>query len=131
MWPAIVSAVSTLLSKVFDVVDKSIEDKDKAAELKASLQNTIIGSHLEELKAASSIIVAEAQGESWLQRSWRPITMLTFVSLIVARWLGLAAPGITETLEMKLMSIVEIGLGGYVIGRSLEKTAALWKVNGN
>lgn len=45
--------------------------------------------------------------------------MLTFVALIVARWLGWSEPNLAEAL--KLWDIVEIGLGGYVIGRSAEK----------
>ena len=49
--------------------------------------------------------------------------MLTFTALIVARWLGYSAPGITEAEALRLWSIVEIGLGGYVIGRSVEKVA--------
>src|SRR4051812_20702952 len=36
-------------------------------------------------KAAASIVEAEAKSEGWLTKSWRPITMLTFVALIVAR----------------------------------------------
>jgi hypothetical protein len=47
--------------------------------------------------------------------------MLTFGALIVARWLGYAAPGLSETEVTKLWSIVELGIGGYVIGRSAEK----------
>ena len=38
------------------------------------------------------------------------------------RWLGWSAPGISEAEALKLWNIVEIGLGGYVIGRSAEKT---------
>jgi hypothetical protein len=33
-----------------------------------------------------------------------------------------SAPGISEAEALKLWNIVEIGLGGYVIGRSAEKT---------
>ena len=64
---------------------------------------------------------AEAQGQSWLQRTWRPITMLVFVALIVARWFGWSAPYLSEAETLKMWSIVEVGLGGYVIGRSAEK----------
>ena len=49
--------------------------------------------------------------------------MLVFVGLIVARWFGWAAPGLSEAEYLKLWSIVEFGLGGYVIGRSVEKIA--------
>jgi hypothetical protein len=49
--------------------------------------------------------------------------MLTFGGLIVARWLGWSAPGISEAEVLKLWDIVQLGLGGYVIGRSIEKVA--------
>lgn len=72
-------------------------------------------------QAAADIVKAEAQSENWLASSWRPVTMLIFVGLIVARWFGWAAPNLAEEEYIKLWSIVELGLGGYVIGRSAEK----------
>ncbi len=69
------------------------------------------------LESQSNIIVAEAQGGSWLQRSWRPITMLVFLGLVVADSFGwLASP-----LAAEAWTLLQIGLGGYVAGRSLEK----------
>jgi hypothetical protein len=41
----------------------------------------------------------------------------------VARWLGWSAPGISDAEVLKLWDIVQLGLGGYVIGRSAEKIA--------
>lgn len=73
--------------------------------------------------AQAQIVQAEAASSNWLAASWRPITMLTFVALIVARWFGWAAPNLAEEEYLKLWDIVQLGLGGYVIGRSLEKTA--------
>ena len=73
-------------------------------------------------KAAADIIKTEAQSEHWLAACWRPMMMITFGILIVLRWLGWSAPGISEAEALKLWNIVEIGLGGYVIGRSAEKT---------
>lgn len=67
------------------------------------------------------IVKAEAQSDHWLAACWRPILMLTFGGLIVARWLGFSAPNITEAEVLKLWDIVQLGLGGYVIGRSVEK----------
>lgn len=49
--------------------------------------------------------------------------MLTFVALIVARWLGFTVEGIDRELEMSLMDIIQLGLGGYIVGRSGEKIA--------
>jgi len=47
--------------------------------------------------------------------------MLVFVALIVARRLGWSAPNLGEAEALNLWTIVEIGLGGYVIGRSAER----------
>ena len=74
-------------------------------------------------KAAADIVKTEAASTHWLAANWRPITMLTFVALIVARWLGYSAPGLSEAEVLKLWDITQLGLGGYVIGRSAEKLA--------
>ena len=71
--------------------------------------------------AQAQIVQSEAASSNWLAASWRPITMLTFVGLIVARWFGWAAPNLADAEYLKLWDIVQLGLGGYVIGRSVEK----------
>lgn len=73
--------------------------------------------------AQAEIVKTEAASEHWLAACWRPILMLTFGGLIVARWFGLAAPELDPAEYLKLWDIVELGLGGYVIGRSVEKIA--------
>lgn len=73
--------------------------------------------------AVAGIIKAEAQSVHWLTANWRPITMLTFVGLVVARWMGWTAPGMTEAEYLSIYDLIKIGLGGYVVGRSLEKLA--------
>ncbi len=124
MWPAILGPV---ISGIFSVIDKAVEDKDQATQIKARLQEMVLTGQMREIEEAAANIRAEAMGDSWLQRSWRPLTMLTFVSLIVAKWLGFTAPGVTEAVELALFEIIKIGLGGYVVGRSVEKGIRVWK----
>ncbi|WP_444897910.1 3TM-type holin [Microbulbifer sp. SSSA005] len=119
-----ISAISNLLGKV---IDKAFPDKTEANRLKAQVDSQLISMDLEELKAATQVITAEASGESWLQRNWRPVTMLTFVGLIVIHWLGWTAPNLSEDQTLALLEIVKIGLGGYVVGRSAEKAMKAWK----
>ena len=101
---------------------------DPADELKrAELEKTLALETMKQAQAielaAADIVKAEAQSGSVLAANWRPITMLVFVALIVARWFGWAAPNLAEEEYIKLWSIVEFGLGGYIIGRSVEKVA--------
>ncbi len=121
---ALIGPVAKVINSV---IDRAVPDKNEAYKLKAEAATAIHEQDMAELQAAVSVIVAEAQGGSWVQRSWRPITMLTFVGLIVAKWLGLTAPGVTEAVELELLGIVKVGLGGYVVGRSAEKVAKVWK----
>ena len=60
---------------------------------------------------------AQQKQPSWLKQNWRPITMLTFLMLIVCDSFGLLA----KPLPPDAWSLLKIGLGGYVIGRSAEK----------
>jgi len=85
---------------------------------------------LKELEAAASVITAEATSESWLTRTWRPITMLTFVGLVAAHWLGYTAPNISPNEIAALLDIVKIGLGGYMVSRGAEKSIKEWKKGG-
>jgi hypothetical protein len=111
----------SFLPIVGDVLDKIIPDPKAQAEAKVKLMELAQKGEFAEMNARADIIKAEASSESWLAQSWRPILMLTFGALIVARWMGYAAPGISDAEILKLWSIVELGLGGYVIGRTAEK----------
>ena len=110
------------------LVDKLFPDKDEANRLKATLTTMALNGELEEFKARVDVIVAEANGASWLQRNWRPLTMLWFSALIGMYWFGYAPDYLTENPELvqELFELIKLGLGGYVIGRSAEKIADKW-----
>ena len=120
-----VGEILGILGKVAGgVADRIFPDPEqelKRIELQQALQAAVLERTSEIERTAAEVVKAEAQGQSWLQWTWRPITMLVFVGLIVARWLGWSAPNLGEAEVLKLWDIVEIGLGGYVIGRSAEK----------
>ena len=77
--------------------------------------------------AQSSIIVAEAQGESWLQRNWRPMVMVWLAILVSLPLFGYQPVGFTEDMYIKLVNLLTVGLGGYVVGRSAEKITTTLK----
>ena len=113
--------ISAVAKPVLGIIDKLVPDKDLAAQLKVNIQSELINLDTRVLESQTKAIVAESQGESWMQRNWRPVTMLTFTGLIVAHWLGLTAENLDKDQVMSLLDIVKIGLGGYVVGRSGEK----------
>ncbi|WP_419533724.1 3TM-type holin [Endozoicomonas sp.] len=114
------AAAIPLLGKV---IERIIPDPEKAVQAKHQLVDMAVNGELDELAQRAGVIKAEAQGDSWLQRSWRPIVMLVFTALIVCRWLGWSAPDLSEAVELKLFSIVQLGIGGYIASRGIEKVA--------
>ncbi|NWO05552.1 MAG: hypothetical protein HLX50_07570 [Alteromonadaceae bacterium] len=73
------------------------------------------------IETRGQVVQAEAQGESWLQRNWRPLTMIWFSVLIGGYWFGYTPPNLSEAAVLSLFGLMKLGLGGYVIGRSAEK----------
>ena len=74
-----------------------------------------------ELTQARAVAVQEEVKGNWLQRSWRPLVMLVF-ALIVLAGTFTTLPILSDT--SRFWDLLEIGLGGYVIGRGGEKMAA-------
>jgi hypothetical protein len=121
----IIAILSQLAPAIFSTIDKSVADKDLALNLKHELASQMTSANGEIAKAASSIVIAEAQGESWLQRNWRPLLMIWFSILIGGYWFGFVPANMPITVVEDLFTLVQIGVGGYVVGRSGEKIAKI------
>lgn len=115
--------VGTAAGAVDAIIKRFIPDPLAAAQASLAAQAAIREADYKDASLAASTIVAEASSGNWLAAAWRPITMLVFVSLIAARWFGLAAEGMTEAEYLEVYGLIKVGLGGYVAGRSIEKVA--------
>lgn len=118
MIPALIPVLAPIFGQI---VGNLFPDPTEKAKAEAEVFRQLLAHQSEIESAAAKIINTEAASSHWLAANWRPLTMLVFVGLIVARWFGWAAPNLSETEYIKLWSIVEFGLGGYVVGRSIEK----------
>lgn len=117
-----IQLITALLPTIGKVLDKAIPDKDLAKKIEAEVQKELITNTHNEFQAAAKIVLAEANG-GWIKGNWRPLTMLIFVGLICAHWLGFTPDNLSEAEVLELMDLVQIGLGGYVLGRSAEKVS--------
>jgi len=116
-----ISAIIEIGSKILSVIDKSVPDQDLRLRLQSEIQQLVLQQQQLLLQAQERIITAEAKSESWLTRTWRPIVMLALASIMIADWLGFTAPNLPTEIRVKLLDIIQLGLGGYIIGRSAEK----------
>ena len=116
------------------VLDKLIPDADARDKAKAEIMDQLMKNDAALTTAARDTIIAEAQGESWMQRNWRPCLMFTIMGLLI--WNGMFLPLLSaaigvdlvklqawEAIPAAMWSLLQIGVGGYVIGRTGEKIA--------
>ena len=103
------------------------EDRGKIETALVTLESGLLDLQGKVVQAQQSIIVAEAQSDSWIASNWRPLVMLMFAFIIFNNYILYpyvslfwdAAPLLDTPPE--LWSLMKIGLGGYVVGRSAEK----------
>lgn len=122
------SFLTNLISPVTNLIDQlhtSEEEKLKIQSEMFKLQTEITGKVMEYetklLEAQSNIIMAEAKGDGWLQKNWRPLMMIWFAVLLGMFWFGLTPPNITQETIDSLFTLLQLGIGGYIVGRSAEK----------
>lgn len=113
---------SNTIDAIGKVVDDVITNDEEKSTVKKELSEVVLKSLNEVAQVQGEVIKKEMEG-NFLQRSWRPILMLTFGTILVCKWFGWTDASIDHELELKLMDIVQLGLGGYVVGRSVEKVA--------
>lgn len=127
------SILGTVAGPVFDVIDKAVTDKDEANRLKTDIRHRLIDQKDAALQAQMKVILAEATGESWLQRNWRPLLMTVIVVIIannylLAPYLGaMFGVGLQLELPEQMWNLMTLGVGGYIAGRSGEKIAGTLK----
>ena len=121
-------AVAPLAKILFNTIEKSVPNKDLQEKLKADLQTQLLQSNTQELQAAAKIIEAEAKA-GWFASSWRPLLMYVLIFILV--WNYVIGPvikvftGAVISFELPgdVWTLLNVGLGGYVVGRSAESVA--------
>lgn len=128
-----IGLISSLLPVVSSVLDRVLPDTVEKDKVKAELQAQMLQHSSEIEKAAASVVVAEAKGESWLQRNWRPVTMMSFVVIIINNYIAvpwlqtLGLPAVSLEIPPDMWSLLQIGIGGYIVSRGAEKGIQKWR----
>jgi len=140
-------AVTDLIGKAIQPVANLIDGMSTSGEERGKLRlalseaqhgliQEVLGYESKLVDAQASVILAEAQSQSWMARNWRPLLMLAFGGIVVWNYAGvtllewlmamfaptLAAPPRLE-LTAGVWTVLTTGIGGYIGGRSAEKIA--------
>tara|TARA_R110000787_G_scaffold11896_1_gene38821 strand:+ start:803 stop:1195 length:393 start_codon:yes stop_codon:yes gene_type:complete len=110
-----------VIGEIGKVIDNLFTSEEERINAKNQVFKVLQEQQLELQRLQTEIIVTEANG-NWLQRSWRPILMLCFGFIVmyvkfIAPLFNLPIP----PLENEFWNLLQLGIGGYVVGRSAEK----------
>jgi len=125
--------IRPVLDTVGGIIGKMVKDKDLAAQLEKDIKIALLEQDFKEFEGRVKIVLAEAEGASWLQRSWRPILMLCIICIIFNNYVLFPYMSLftdkaaVMTLPDGLWALLTTGVGGYVLARSGEKIASIMK----
>jgi len=112
-----------LIDNLHTSTEEKLEQKAKLLEIQAATMDSVNDYNKAIFEGQAKIVNSEANSTHLITATWRPITMLTFLALAVGDSMGwLQAP-----LRDEAWTLLQLGLGGYVIGRSGEKIIKTFK----
>ena len=108
-----------LVDELHTSTEEKLVQKARILDAQAAAMDAVLNYEKEAFAKKADIVKAEAQSEHVLAATWRPIVMLAFCGLAVGDSLGLLA----SPLAPQAWTLLQIGIGGYVVSRSGEKIA--------
>ena len=120
--------LTTLTPLIGSVLDRVLPDQVERDKVQVELETALLTHAAEIEKAAASVVIAEAKGESWLQRNWRPMLMVLFGYIVAHSYVIAPVFGVPSVMMPDhLWELLKIGIGGYIVSRGAEKGISLWK----
>ena len=116
-----------LVDNLHTSTEEKLEQKRLLLEVQAKAMDRVHEYNQQLLEGQAKIVNSEASSEHWLTANWRPIVMLVFTGLVVARFLGFEAQGMKDAEYEALWNLITLGLSGYIVGRSAEKSIKVYK----
>lgn len=108
-----------LTESVGNILDNLTTSGEEVQEAKTKITDKVNDTLYKVMDLQAEVMKTEMTG-NWLQRSWRPLVMLAFAAVVV---IGAFYPIPYIETDHQFWNLLELGLGGYVVGRSVEKVA--------
>ena len=130
----VIDSATKGLDKLFTSDEERLKAEVLLNQIKAELTTTLITSFTKVIKMQSDIIISEMKGESWLQRNWRPATMMLFAYIIANEYV--IAPYVQVMfnvdlnplpLDPRMWDLLALGMGGYVSALGVKKVVEATK----
>ncbi len=124
----VVDSVADGLDNLFTSDEERMKVQAILDQIRVSLKSELIQAFIKVSKFKADIIIAETKGESWLQRNWRPATMMLFAYIIANEYV--IAPYVEvlfnvdlkpKVLDPRMWDLLALGMGGYISALGIKK----------
>lgn len=125
---AVANVVNTIVSR--------FPDPAAQAAAKEQMAQMYMNGELQQMTAQAGVITAEANSANKLASSWRPCLMYLFMLLIFNNYFfapymsALFGWHVVLDLPNDMWGLIKLAMGGYVMGRSLEKVTTPHPITG-
>ena len=130
----IIDIISGIFKPACDLIDdihtseeEKLQVKQKLMNIQTDLSSKVLDYESKRMEEQSKNVRAEIQGQSWLQRNWRPLLMICIVGIVANNFILFpyfslfTDKVLVLDLPDKLYNLMLVGVGGYIGGRSAEK----------
>jgi Holin of 3TMs, for gene-transfer release len=122
--------ISAVAGAVQSIVERIVPDPAQQMQAKVQIAQMYLNGELQTLTSQAGVITAEASSSNRLASSWRPMLMYCFMAIIANNYI--LAPylqamfhfSIQLAIPPDMWDLLRLGVGGYVVGRSIEKTTS-------
>lgn len=128
---ALADVASSIVSKFVTDPTEKLKAQEQVLAAQTALSSKAMDLQAQLTDAQAKVITAEITSQSWLARNWRPILMLTFTFIVAWNYIIVPIVGATAAvIPPDMWTLMKIGVGGYIVGRSAEKSMSSWKNGG-
>lgn len=116
-----IDSIGTTIDKI-DKSDEKLAMQLKYKQLMMDIESSYLEYENKLLDSRTQLMLAETRGDSFLQRNWRPALMVICMFIIFNNYVLVPYFNIPmSVLDDHIWNLIEMGVTGYVAGRSLEK----------
>lgn len=122
--PALISAIFGTITSLFSGLFSFKGDQAKTVQSALDVFKSVNDSDSQSVTAAASALQSILTQGSFLERNWRPLLMCILMGILVASFFGFVPTHLNDTVSPtmeKIWTLLQIGLGGYLPLRTLEK----------
>lgn len=130
----VIDSVASGLDSLFTSDDERLKAKNLLEQIRNQMKTTLINALTQNQKLKADVIIAEIKGESFIQRNWRPITMLLFAYIIANEYVIAPYVEVLFSVDLKpkalapeMWDLLKLGMGGYIGALGIKKVVETTK----